>query len=608
VKSQKLGDLLADRFYSVPPEQRGYSWGSKNVDDFIKDLRKAHDEKKKHNFGLIVTFNPDTQTRPAQIIDGQQRITTALLFLICARNFFYKHQKDHTANKYLQDITKKLYLGPPDKSGEPRLTLNKINNTLFQKILTDPTFKKPLPPIPANDVSDNITKSEFGDKSNVLLLSALARINPKFKEFASDASDKLNFNMVYEYVETLLEHFTVLTTSTTKYEEIYQMFELINNRGVKLSPADQVKAYLLSKVEQNTDDKKLVEQYDEKWRDIANNVTNETGANYKLEKFLHHYLIINKFYRPPSVPQPHDLHYGFQTLIDGDDHHIPPEMIIDEILEWSRTFEKIRLAPKFHFKTHDIIHYLKKMNKMSVVYAYPVILGGYKTYWKDCDDFGSFDALVSLCCKYHLRKRIMAMGNTINNKQYEKKLYDILKQILAGKKLENIIERTMIDKYPTDEDLKPKLKTMPFTDSSFTIALLEEVEYSGEEKRSRNDTTLEHIMPEKTARWETDILKHKPKDDKDEDYIKLFYERYYTSLGNLTLLSKENNAAASNKTFDEKLIIYQNEPTYKITAKLFGIKNWDKKALEKRQDWLTDQILVETDIIKIRKRLESRSL
>lgn len=604
MESKKLGELLVDRIYSVPLEQRGYSWGKKNVDDFIEDLRKAHDEKKTHQFGLIVTYNSN-KAQPAQIIDGQQRITTALLFLICARNFFYKHPKNHIANKHFQNITKILFAGSSRRPSDPRLTLSKINNTLFQKMLTEPEFKKPLPPKKTGN-NGTMTKSEFGDESNDLLLSALSRINPKIKKFAADGTNKPNFNKAYEYVETLLKHFSVLVTTTTKFEEIHQLFDLINNRGIKLSPADQVKAYLLSKVEQNTADKKIVERYEEKWRDIANNVTNKTGAKYKLEKFLNHYLIITKFTRPTSVPKPIELYDGFETLVSADKENIPPEMVIDEIFAWSETFERVRLADPAHFENPDVIHYLKKMNKMRVVYAYPVILGGHKKYWKDHEDFGSFVALVSLCCKYHLRKRIMAMGNMINNRSYEKKLYDILKQIHDRKKLETIIERTMIDKYPTDDDLRPKLKTMHFIDPDFTIAVLEEVEYSGKEKRSRDDTTLEHIVPEDTTYWEKDILDHKPQADKPEDYISLFRERYYNSLGNLTLLSKENNASASNKTFDEKKIVYDSEPTYNITTELLNIKQWDGKAIEKRSDVLAEKIINETDIIKIRKRLESR--
>jgi len=139
-----------------------------------------------------VTYNPNTHTQPAQIIDGQQRITTALLFLICARNLFYKHPKDHIANKHFQDITKILFVGSSGQTNDPRLTLSKINDQLFQKMLTEPTFTKPLLPKPVSD-NDAVPKSEFGDESNELLLSAFARINSKLKKFASGHNQQTKF-------------------------------------------------------------------------------------------------------------------------------------------------------------------------------------------------------------------------------------------------------------------------------------------------------------------------------------------------------------------------------------------------------------------------------
>lgn len=603
VENRKLGDLLLEHTYSVPPEQRGYSWKEKNIEDFINDLRKAHEEKKDHPFGLIVTQQPYLKKQPAQIIDGQQRITTALLFLISARNFFSEHKNNDSANRHLRNIAKILCVDISVKCKEPRLTLSKLNNTLFQKMLADPKFKKPLLTQTQN-VSNNTEKSEFGDKSNVLLSSAFARINTRFMQLAKDAKDTLNFDKAYEYVETLLKHFVVINTNHT---EIYQMFELINNRGVKLSPSDHVKAYLLSQVEQNANEQKLIEEYDKKWKNITNNVTNKTGGNYDLGKFLNHYLVITKFPRPPSVPHLRDLYGGFHKLIEKDT--IPPEMIIDEILTWSEAFEKIRTADRTHFKNPDIIHYLKKINGLRVVYAYPVILGGYKTYWKS-DDFESFAALVSLCCKYHLRIRIATIGKTIVNTKYGKKLYGILKLIFDGKNLVNIIEHTMVvgSDYPTNDELMLKLKTEPINDSKLAVALLEEVEYSGMEKRSRDDTTLEHIMPDDKQRWETDILKYKPDDENADDYVELFHKKYYTSLGNQTLLSKENNAAASINSFDEKLIVYEKDPTYKITLELIGTPRWDGKTIEMRQKRLAARLIDELDIVNIRKRLESTVL
>ncbi len=115
------------------------------------------------------------------------------------------------------------------------------------------------------------------------------------------------------------------------------MFELINNRGIKLNPADHVKAYLLSMIEQNTDGDKITKRYDREWKGIVDNVTSYNGSNYKLDKFLNHYLLLNK-YRPKTVPHLKLIPNGFKKLINSG---MMPDTIIDELSSWSKVFEKI---------------------------------------------------------------------------------------------------------------------------------------------------------------------------------------------------------------------------------------------------------------------------
>lgn len=603
VESRTLGELLADRAYSVPPEQRGYSWKAKNIADFMGDLGRAHAAKRTHQFGLIVSHQPKSKKRPSQLIDGQQRVTTALLFLIGARNFFFKHKEHDSAKRHLFDITGLLFAKRPGNGqGAPRLTLSKINDALFQKMLADPEFKKPARRKRTGDAGEHEPKSEFGDRSNKLLLSAYDKISTRFKTLAGNAKHETDFDRAYEHVKTLLDRFSVYDLTTAEHTEVYQIFQLINNRGVKLNPADHVKAYLLSLVEQNAPDEKITERYDETWKDISNNITNENGANYSLEKFLNHYLIINKHNHPPSVPSLSKLYDGFSALVEKG---VSPESIMSEMLDWSKKFEKVRIAGPGHFGSPDTTHYLKKIYRMGAVYAYPVILGGHERYL-GLKDVESFDALVSLCCKYHLR--IMAIGRTFGNRTYERHLYAILKEIHDGSKLEDIIDRTMIGKhYPPDTELLPMLVTRPFTDHAHTVALLEEIEYSGTEKLSRDDATVEHVMPRDTTNWERDILDHKPEGQQDEEYIKMFHASHYDSLGNQTLLSKDNNIDASNKSLEDKLIVYDKEPAYRITRDLVGTTQWDKATIEKRQGKMAEKILEEIDVIRIRKRLEARS-
>ena len=82
--------------FQVPKYQRYYAWDVEQVDDFIKDidtiLKKTEEETKgEHFFGGIVCAKIDVEGSTRQqkeLIDGQQRITTAILLVINIIRFY----------------------------------------------------------------------------------------------------------------------------------------------------------------------------------------------------------------------------------------------------------------------------------------------------------------------------------------------------------------------------------------------------------------------------------------------------------------------------------------------------------------------------------------
>ncbi|WP_395739932.1 DUF262 domain-containing protein [Prosthecobacter sp.] len=74
----------------VPDYQRAYSWEPKQVDLFLSDLDKYAAPGRKYYFGHFIVEAPlsdaaesgdNTQESPWEIVDGQQRLTTLVLFL-----------------------------------------------------------------------------------------------------------------------------------------------------------------------------------------------------------------------------------------------------------------------------------------------------------------------------------------------------------------------------------------------------------------------------------------------------------------------------------------------------------------------------------------------
>lgn len=68
----------------VPAYQRNYSWTSEQVDIFLEDLFSSAETGTSHFFGPLVVLEESAES--LSLIDGQQRITSAVMFLCIIRD------------------------------------------------------------------------------------------------------------------------------------------------------------------------------------------------------------------------------------------------------------------------------------------------------------------------------------------------------------------------------------------------------------------------------------------------------------------------------------------------------------------------------------------
>mgnify|MGYP003343636484 CR=1 FL=1 len=80
----------------IPHYQRGYSWESEHLDDFFQDLiEQSRLKNEQYFFGTITTIDDKQKQENFDgnwylLVDGQQRITTSIIFLTCLRDIFYE--------------------------------------------------------------------------------------------------------------------------------------------------------------------------------------------------------------------------------------------------------------------------------------------------------------------------------------------------------------------------------------------------------------------------------------------------------------------------------------------------------------------------------------
>jgi hypothetical protein len=95
---QYLDVLFNSRIFRIPDYQRGYAWKSRQLEDFWQDLNRLRDSRNHYTGQLTIEKVPESQWakwddekwlivgkgfKPYYVVDGQQRLTTAIILIKC---------------------------------------------------------------------------------------------------------------------------------------------------------------------------------------------------------------------------------------------------------------------------------------------------------------------------------------------------------------------------------------------------------------------------------------------------------------------------------------------------------------------------------------------
>ena len=207
---ESVETYLQKGIYYVPDYQREYSWKSDaEVDDFWRDLEDVvEDNRESHFFGQVVIH--EDKDKKKYIIDGQQRTATSVIVLAVLRDWFNKiyqeHQISAAENKY-EDIRIKLIGRWTEDENELRLTLGKVDEDYFRKLI------------------------QIGDKDNSVLpiKDSHKRIHDtynflynKIKEKADKESESIEiYNMLKIYYEKFTQGFQLMYVETDEINEAF---------------------------------------------------------------------------------------------------------------------------------------------------------------------------------------------------------------------------------------------------------------------------------------------------------------------------------------------------------------------------------------------------
>ena len=226
----KLLDMLSnnDVTFFIPPYQRNYEWDKEQCEVFMGDIIKTTKSNLKqqyseHFFGTIVYVqNEPTFGQPNRLVltDGQQRITTTMLFLIALRDI-------------VDDGNLKRFID---------LKYLKNNN-----VTSDTEYKIKLKQVETDwETYRNIVLGfEFTNKDKT---SAIYKNYMFFKNQLKKIKEEDKIPIV-NLIEQGLAKFSIVTIQLepikNHWENPQEIFESMNSLGKPLSLGDLVRNYLL---------------------------------------------------------------------------------------------------------------------------------------------------------------------------------------------------------------------------------------------------------------------------------------------------------------------------------------------------------------------------
>lgn len=542
-KEQSLAKIFSDDYvFSIPGYQRPYAWGTEQaqelLDDLLGALRAAPEqlsEAAPYFLGSIVLIKGEAQPE-ATVVDGQQRLTTLTLLLSAVR-------------ATVQDvavqtgITKRIYEhGDVVSATQARYRL--------------------LPRDRDREFFRQYVQHEGGlqllAQLNTKLPDAQARLSANAAVFTNRLANLKQPELV-RLVQFIITRCYLVTVATPDLDSAYRIFGVLNSRGLDLSATDILKAEIIGGIAPE-----LRDSYTKKWEDEEEDL----GRDEFGDLFSHIRMVYRK-----AKPQ--------GTLLKEFKEHVtsaqkPREFVDEVLLPMAQAFGELRNADYASQKhAEQVNEHLSWLNRLEFKDWVPPALTFFVRHRNESEIvLNFFRDLERLAYSMLVRKsgvnerieRFSALTTAIEKGQ----------DLTA---LTSALQLTPQEQYETYAALSGSLYE---THSSRALAILllrlDRLMSDSSASYQHNVVSVEHVMPQQPApnsqwlNWVTDAQVH---------------QRWVHRLGNLTLLSRNKNSAASNYEFEKKKTAYFTKGgvcAFALTTQVLQHNNWTEAVMQKRQD------------------------
>ncbi|MFB8111528.1 GmrSD restriction endonuclease domain-containing protein [[Kitasatospora] papulosa] len=550
-----LNLIQGEKQFQVPLYQRTYSWGKEQLERLWEDVgelveqHRAGERAAPHFLGSVVLAPGQIQAGGVQkwlVVDGQQRLTTLMLAFTALRDQLKDAGDPRGAERVHRQILVNEYQEALDHY---RLLPTQADRQAFTACIG--------------------SAPQAGGGGNIGLayrffLGALAE-----GQEAADSKDWL------ESVENVLKGLLSIVEITAESgDNVYRIFESINNTGVGLSQSDLLRNYVFMLLPQRGE-----RVYRELWLPMQQSLG---PKNLELLVWLD--LVVRGHYKTKQSEIYREQQKRLQPLA-GDEDALQRE--IAQLSERAQRF--LRIVEPSREQSPPLREALERLTAWGGQTHYPLAL-----HLLDLVDAGSRSpedaAEALLYVESYLARRLICQTPTagINrifmeapkDLETDRTAAEAVRRFLSGKRR----------RWPSDEELRSAIRSKPFywsgrpAQRAFILRRLEE-SYSPSEPVdfAKASLSVEHVLPQKPAQAWFDLLSDETEENQSPQEL---HDLLVHTLGNLTLTG--DNSKLSNHPFQRKQQILDSS-ALRMNLEIASSERWGRTEIMARADRLCER-------------------
>ncbi|MCP3785334.1 DUF262 domain-containing protein [Micromonospora sp. A3M-1-15] len=538
--------------YQVPLYQRTYSWTTLQLQRLWDDILKLADDRTydgsaTHFIGSLVLApsptNGPTGVAEYLVVDGQQRLTTLTILLCAIRDYRAQHE-----GPVHRDRLDQQYLVNPWKPEPQRLKLvpTQADRDAYLACL------------------DSTPQAGGADPVGSAYRFFVAQLAA-----ADDPDDPLDIERIENAV---ISGLALVSVTAQPGDNVYRIFESLNNTGLRLTQADLLRNYLFMRLPT------LGEAvYQALWLPLQKRLTSE-----QLELLFW----LDLVHRDQRVKQT-DVYAAQQARLN---RLRSEEEIEAEVQRFSRLGALLRvILHPGEEQDMGVRRRLERLSAWGTTTVYPLLL-----HLLDRRQQGTATseqvASAMLYVESFFVRRLLT-GRPTNN--LNRILLAVVTEMDNNLPADDAV-RTYLSTgrkyYSNDASVRAAIRSIPYylngraSQRKLILQWLEE-SYESNEPVTLDKATIEHVLPQTlTPEWRQMLAADLGPDENFDEA----YEALVHTLGNLTLTGY--NSELGNKSFAEKRVEFARSGI-RLSQKILTQDRWGRPEIHARADALADRII-----------------